>query len=82
MYGLTFTFSFKDFFFFFFSLLWTIFKVFIEVVTIFLPFLFNFLSWRCVGGMWDLSVLAGSDSPSALEREVLTRRPLEKSLHT
>ena len=56
-------------FFFFFFLLWTIFKVFIEVVTILLLFLFYFLFWRHLGGMWDLIALARDQTqPSSLNQ--------------
>ena len=49
--------------------MWTIFKVFVEFITVLL--LFHILVfWP--GGMWDLSSQAREPAPSALEGEVLT----------
>ena len=59
---------------FFFFLMWTIFKDFIEFVTILLVFFFNVLIFR-PQGMWDLS-----SSPPALEGKVLTITLPGKSL--
>ena len=54
---------------FFFFLMWTILKVFIEFVTVLLLFCFGCLA----PGMWDLSFWPGTESaPHALEGEVLT----------
>ena len=56
-------------FFLFFFLLWTVFKVFIEGVTILLLVLFFFLSWRHLGGMWDLIALGRDQTqPSSLNQ--------------
>ena len=41
---------------FFFFLMWTIFKVFVELVTILLPFYILFFFF-CPQGMWDLASL-------------------------
>ena len=64
----------------FFSLMWTIFKVFIEFVTILLLLFFYILafwSW----GIWDLSSRLGIKLPApALEEEVSSTGPPGKSL--
>ena len=66
-------FFFKNFF-----LMWTIFKVFIEFVTILLLF-YVLVFWP--RGMWDLSSPPGIEpTPSALEGEVLATGPQGKSL--
>ena len=59
-------------------LIWTIFKVFIEFVTILLLF-YVLAFWPPV--MWNQSQLPGTEPASpALEGEVLTTRPPGKSL--
>ena len=63
---------------FFFFLMWTIFKVFIEFVTILLLFCV-LVFW--LGGMWDLSSPTRDQTiPPALEGEILTTGPPGKSL--
>ena len=64
--------------FFFFFLMWTIFKVFIEFVIILLLFyVLVFWPW----GMWDLSTPTGIEPvPPALEGKVSTTGPPGKSL--
>ena len=72
--------GFVFFFFFFFKFLkmWTIFKVFIECVTV---LLLVSVSW--LRPMWDLSSLPGNQTCTpALEDEVLTIQPLGMSLWT
>ena len=57
--------------------MWTIFKVFVEFITILLLFHILFFGPR---GMWDLSSQAREPVPSALEGEVLTTGLPGKSL--
>ena len=64
---------------FFFFLLWPIFKVFIEFVTILLLYL---LSFFCCKSCRTLAPWPGSEpAPPALRGEVLNTEPLKKSLH-
>ena len=66
------------FFIFCFILMWTIFKVFIEFVTVLLLF-YVLVFWP--QGMWLLGPRPGIEpAPPALEGEVLTTGPPEKSL--
>ena len=59
--------------------MWTLFKVFIEFVTVLLLFYVLLFSPR---GMWHLSSLIGIEPPPpALEGKVLTRGPPGKSLN-
>ena len=61
--------------------MWTIFKVFIEFITILLMFyVLLFFFWP--QGMWDLSSHSGVEpTPPAWESEVLTTGPPGKPLH-